>query len=90
MLTYKYKAISRNGAEIEGYTEAFNQTDAISKIKESCSVVTEIKEVRQKSTVTFERQIREKDLAILCSQFSIILGAGLPVVHAVELIAKQT
>ena len=90
MLTYKYKARSRNGAEIEGYVEALNQTDAISKIKESCSVVTEIREVRQKSTVTFERQIREKDLAILCSQFSIILGAGLPVVHAVDLIAKQT
>ena len=48
------------------------------------------KEVKQKNQITFERRIKEKDLSIMCSQFSIILGAGLPIVSAVDLIAKQT
>ena len=38
----------------------------------------------------FQPHIKEKDLAVMCSQFSIILGAGLPVVRAIELIADQT
>lgn len=90
MLTYKYKAKSKNGADVDGYVEAINEFDAVSKIKETCSVVTEIKEVKQKNQITFERRIKEKDLSIMCSQFSIILGAGLPIVSAVDLIAKQT
>lgn len=38
----------------------------------------------------FTPKIKERDLAVMCSQFAIILGAGLPMVRAVELIARQT
>ncbi len=35
-------------------------------------------------------KIQEKALAVLCSQFSIILSSGLPMIRTIELIASQT
>ena len=35
-------------------------------------------------------KIKLPALSLLCSQFAIILGAGLPLVRAVELVANQT
>lgn len=92
MQTFKYTALSRDGAKVTGIMEAADEYAAVAKIKETCSVVTKIYEVkaRPESLELFAPRIREKNLAVMCSQFSIILGAGLPVIRAVELIADQT
>lgn len=90
MLTYKYNALSKNGAKVNGYIEAIDEFDAVSKIKDTCSVVTSISEVRTKTQTNYDGKINEKNLSIMCSQFSIIIGAGIPIVRAVELIANQT
>ena len=93
MQTFKYKAVSRDGAKVTGVVEAFDEYAAVAKIKETCSVVTKITEVQSRAqdreAISFGR-ISEKALAVMCSQFAIILGAGLPMVRAVELIAAQT
>jgi type IV pilus assembly protein PilC len=91
--TFKYKAVSKDGAKVSGMVEAFDEYAAVTKIKETCAVVTALSEVQETQTEKKELsrgRIREKSLSIMCSQFSIILGAGLPVVRAVELIAEQT
>lgn len=93
MKTFKYSAISRNGAKVSGIVEAFDEFAAVSEIKESCSAVVRIEEVRQgraPGETLFTPKVSEKALAVMCSQFSIILGAGLPVMRAVKLIAEQT
>lgn len=93
MQTFKYKAVSKDGAKVSGMVEAFDEYAAVTKIKETCAVVTALSEVQETQTEKKELsrgRIREKSLSIMCSQFSIILGAGLPVVRAVELIAEQT
>jgi len=91
--TYKYKAISKDGAAVSGVVQAFDEYTAVTKIKETCTVVTKISEVQGKTRERRELTLggfSEKSLAVMCSQFSIILGAGLPIVRAVELIAEQT
>lgn len=93
MQTFQYKAISKDGAKVSGMVEAFDEYAAVTKIKETCSVVTaltEVKETQQERKALTRGRVREKSLSIMCSQFAIILGAGLPVVRAVELIAEQT
>jgi len=92
MRTFQYRAVSRNGAEVNGIVEAFDEYAAVAKIKETCSVVTKISEVQGgvRERGAAEGKIKEKNLALLCSQFAIILSAGLPVLRAVELIAGQT
>lgn len=93
MQTFQYKAISKDGAKVTGVVEAFDEYAAVAKIKETCTVVTKIAEVRGRKrgqAISAMGKINEKALAVMCSQFSIILGAGLPIVRAVELIAAQT
>jgi type IV pilus assembly protein PilC len=88
--TFKYRAISRDGAKVNGVVEAFDEYAAVAKIKETCSIVIRLTEVKATEPKTIQRKLNEKSLSIMCSQFSIILSAGLPIVRAVELIADQT
>lgn len=94
MDAYKYRAISRDGAKVEGVVEAFDEYAAVAKIKETCSIVTKITkaEPRKKAgrDILGTGRINEKELAVTCSQFEIILTAGIPIIRAVELIAEQT
>lgn len=97
MPTFKYKAVSRDGAAVNGVVEAFDEFEAVAAIKESCPIVTSIKEVESReageSLLTRDilpKKISLKALSLLCSQFAIILNAGLPVARAVALIQAQT
>ena len=93
MQTFQYRAISRDGARVRGVIEAFDEYDAVTRIRESCAVVTKITRVEERTTgktELFVPKISEKALTVMCSQFAIILSSGLPVVRAVELIAGQT
>lgn len=94
MAVFKYKAISRDGAKVHGVVEAYDEFEAVGQIKETCSVVTSVSEVRGLPLGDIEllgpKQIGDKPLSLLCSQFAIILKAGMPVVRAVSLIEEQT
>lgn len=93
MQTFQYTAISKDGAKVRGVIEGFDEYDAVARIKENCSIVTKITVVEEKTKEhkdLFAPKITEKQLAMICSQFSIILASGLPIVRAVELIANQS
>lgn len=90
MATYKYKAISKSHVDVEGIIEASNEYEAVNLIKGSCDVVINISEVRIGKSSAALGKIKEADLAILCSQLSVIVGAGLPILRAVEIISDQT
>lgn len=91
MTTYKYRAVSHSGMEIEGVIEAHDRDDAVIRLRESCASVLNLAEVREGITLgdPTKRRIKGKDLALVCQQFSIILTAGIPIVRAVELVAEQ-
>lgn len=91
MANFKYTAISAGGENISGVVEATDQIAAVAKIKESCSIIIEIKEVEQKDLEYKPRgrKIDVKTLSLMCDRFAIILGVGLPIVKAVDLLAGQ-
>ena len=93
MITYKYEAISNSGAEISGVIKAMDESDAVIQLKDSCTLVKSLKPVTDTSGI-FERMkikdVSEKQLSLVCQQFSIILNAGLPIVRTVQLVAQQT
>lgn len=77
--------------------EAYDEFDAVSRIKATeCPIVLSIAEVQEGKGNILTRdiggpkKIKEKQLALVCSQFSIIISAGLPMVRSVELVADQT
>jgi len=96
--TYKYQAISKDGAKVSGVVEGFNEFDAVDKIKEKCDIViklTEVKEEKEGVSGLLAMEIGGNNLdmkqfTIVCSQFSILIKSGLSIVRTTELVATQT
>ena len=91
MANYKYRAISKNGEVVNGVIEAPDQLEAVAKIKQTCPVIEEIQEVKgqNKGLAPKVKKVNSKTLSLLCNRFSIILGVGLPIVQAVDMLAGQ-
>ena len=92
MTTFEYNGISKDGDKVSGIIEAYNEYEAASLIRDRCSILLGIKPIKAAKTMDSlfsSGRIKEKELAIICSQFSIILTSGIPIVRCVELVAKQ-
>ncbi len=91
MKTYKYDALTYSGVPISGIVEAHDKNDAVTKIKETCQIVNKLTVVSGTGLLDklAPKKINEKNLSLLCKQFSIILTAGLPIVRCVELVENQ-
>ena len=97
MNTYKYSAVSPDGATVNGVMEAPVEFAAVERIKTNCPVVLSISEVKSKekgnSILDMEigsKKVDPKALSVMCSQFSTILSAGVDVATCMEMIAGQT
>ena len=95
MVKYKYSALSKDGQKVSGIIDAFNELDAVDRIKENCNVVLKLTEVKEEGTGLLNMQIgkqklNKKAFTVMCSQFSIILSSGIPIARTVELIADKT
>ena len=95
METFKYAAISRSGERITGIMEGFNELDAVDRIKQNCDVILKLTPVKQDigSLMNLEiggNKLNAKAFTVMCSQFSIILKAGIPIARTVYLIAEKT
>ena len=93
MTTYRYKGQTVDGAKVSGVIRAYDEFEAVAKLRDTCAFVTKLEEVKEKKSafsVGTHVRIKEKELALICSQFSIILGTGLPVMRCVEMVASQS
>lgn len=99
MTTYRYKGMTSSGAEVEGLVEAFDKSDAVVKAKENCRVLVSVEPVsggKMNDILNADigdllsgGKIKPKALTLLCSQLSIELRAGLPLVSALKLVAEN-
>lgn len=96
MATYKYTALTSNGSKVSGVIEGFNELDVVAKIKESYPIVVQVSEVKEKSGssgfMSMEiggNKLDAKSFTLMCSQFAVILKAGIPITRTVELIAQK-
>lgn len=94
MATYKYTALSNNGQRVSGIMEGYNELDAVDRIKQSYKILLEIKEVKEKTgLMNMEiggNRLNAKAFTVMCSQFAIIVSAGIPIARTVQLIADKT
>ncbi len=93
MVTYKYKALSKGGIEVEGVIKAHNKNDAVIKLKAEYGIIVDIKEVASFDLFAKEEgkgKVTDKDIALMCQQFSILLTAGLPIARTVELVGVRS
>lgn len=99
MTTYRYKGTSSSGAPIEGVVEAFDEQDAVVKARENCRVLISVEPVSggkmhdimnaDIGALLSGGRIKPKQLTLLCSQLSIELRAGLPLVSSLKLVAEN-
>lgn len=92
MPVYTYTAKNIQGKTLKGEIEANDQSTVIVSLKEKglfpvkvgvrSGLDTEIK-------LSFGKKISEKDLGILCRQFSVMLNAGLPVLNILDILRQQ-
>ena len=95
MITYKYQALSPDGAKVSGVIEGYNELDAIDRIKQSYDIVLKVipMEEKKESFLTMDlggNKLDTKAFTVMCSQFAIILRSGVPVARAVDLIYAKT
>ena len=98
MDTFKYTAMSRDGKRVSGVIEGVNEMDAVARIKESYPIVVNIAPDKVKgkgsSFLALDingNRLNEKAFTLMCSQFAVILKAGIPIARTVRLIcAKMT
>ncbi|HHT25546.1 MAG TPA: type II secretion system F family protein [Clostridiaceae bacterium] len=93
MITYKYKALSKDGMAVEGVIKAHDRNDAVFKLKNEYGIIVDIKEVTSLDLFTKKEgtgKVKDKDIALMCQQFSILLTAGLPIARTVELVGVRS
>lgn len=93
MQTFRYQAVSPDGKKLSGIIEAPDEYAAVARLREMDAAITKITPVRGRNQARSQfttGKISERALAMMCSQFAVILGSGMPIVRAVELIAGQT
>ena len=95
MAQYKYTALSKGGEKVSGMVDAFNELDAANRIRQTCDVILKIQDATEekKNFLTMDldgNRLNAKAFTVMCSQFAIILRAGVPVARAVHLIAAKT
>ena len=94
METYKYSALSHTGEKVSGIMEGFNELDAVDRIKQTCDVILKMTPVKRDmgNMMNLEiggNKLNAKAFTLMCSQFSIILQAGIPIGRTVHLIADK-
>ena len=91
---YKYTALLRSGEKISGMMDGLNEMDAAARIRESCDVILKLTEVGNDKpgllNMELGSRLNGKAFSVMCSQFAIILDAGIPIARAVKLVAEKT
>lgn len=94
MTTFRYKGQTAGGAKVSGVLRAYDEFEAADKLRESFAIITKLEAVPEKKESVLSRpvafRVKEKELALLCSQFAIILASGLSVERCVSMVAAQT
>lgn len=92
---YRYKAVNELGKTVTGVIEADDQTAAMLALRKEFDVVKSVVNIGEKGKglsmeIGGDAKIKDDALALLCSQYSIILNSGAQLVSCTELIANQT
>lgn len=99
MPVYEYSALTTSGKTIKGIIDADSQTAARNKIRQAGNYPVEIQESvpiakksreRKSLLPKFEQRIKQQDVHVATRQLATLLGAGIPLVPALNGLIEQT
>lgn len=91
MANFKYKAINSEGQRIEGSQSA----DSESQVREMLlsnqyyPLSIEKENSKSKSSFSFNRKVKLKDIAVFCRQFYVMLDSGLSIGKSLNILIEQ-
>ena len=96
MAVFVYRARDPAGEMIRGRADAESERDLLARLRNQGFLVLEVQKDRDLQSIMlqpgnlFSRKPGGKDLAVFARQFSTMISAGLPVVTALKVLAKQS
>jgi len=91
---FAYVAILPNGKEKKGSLQAENEEFVRKSLKSEGMIVTRITKqnamTKDLSFTLFKKKIKPRDLSVFCRQFVSIIGAGVPIGQAMDMLQEQT
>jgi type IV pilus assembly protein PilC len=87
MTTFTYTARALNGQLKSATIDAKNREDAVSQLRKQKLTVIKVDEQTKKKT---GGRIKMRDIVIFTRQFATMINAGLPLVQALDILAKQS
>ena len=94
MPQFKYIAQNLAGEKKTGIVDAVNEEDAAQIVRDRHAILLKLKPVKErKDFFSMEiggNRLNVKAFTVVCSQFAIILNAGIPIARAVKLVGDKT
>ncbi|AGH82169.1 type II secretion system protein, type IV pilus biogenesis protein PilC [Psychromonas sp. CNPT3] len=87
--TFKWKGINRKGGKIDGEFQGVSVAEVKANLRKQGVNVTRIQKVA-KPLFSFGKKISPMDIALISRQIATMLGAGVPLVQTLSLIAHST
>src|SRR5918998_808954 len=87
MATFTYTARALNGQLKNGTIEAKNREEVVAQLRKQKQTVVKVDEQTKKKTTG---KIAMRDIVIFTRQFATMINAGLPLVQALDILAKQS
>jgi len=88
-----YKAIGPDGKEKKGNIQAASAEQAISRLKGDGLIPVEVNPetvLTKDINISFASKISARDYCVFCRQMLSILGAGVSIINALQMLAEQT
>jgi type IV pilus assembly protein PilC len=93
MATFAYTGRARGGQTVTGEFMADTMDSAVSALRREQILVTQINPVKEKAAPRAKKvrakSVKSKDLAVFTRQFSVMIGAGLPLVQCLDILGTQ-
>jgi type IV pilus assembly protein PilC len=87
---YKWSGKSSRGSIVKGELAAGSQEEVKSYLRKQRIIPTKISQKSKPLITLAGGSVKDKDLVIFTRQFATMIGAGLPLVQALEILSKQT
>ena len=90
MPTFTYTARALNGELRTATLEAPSKEDVVAQLRRQRLTVVKVEQERARGGNLFAPKIKMRDVVIFTRQFSTMINAGLPLVQALDILARQT
>ncbi|TFH91431.1 type II secretion system F family protein [Vibrio ouci] len=86
---YRWKGTHRSGKRVSGQLLALNETEVRDKLKQQKIRIRRLKAKRISTFTRLAQRVTSKDVTLLTRQLATMLATGVPIIHALKLVADN-